>query len=106
MAIVPSAFVHQAKLDEDVRHAIARLPRKDVVHVAYNLGTDSTGEPAIFFRIVLTDAASHEAGLADVTGRVATIISDAVHPYEWGVTPYFSFRSKTEQDQRADPEWA
>ena len=79
----------------------------EVVRVKYSLGTDSSGEPSIFFRIVLSDAASREDGLADVTGRIATILFDEIRPYEnWGLLPYFSFRSKSEQAIRNDPEWA
>ena len=107
MPLVPTGFVNQAQLDRDVKKAVNRLEVRDVVRVHHNVGVDSTGEPAIYFRIVLTDAASREATLADVTGRVATTIFDALRPYEnWGLTPYFSFRSKSEQDQRHDPEWA
>jgi hypothetical protein len=29
-----------------------------------------------------------------------------MRPYEnWGLLPYFSFRSKSEQEKRNDPEW-
>lgn len=61
----------------------------------------------MFFRIVLSDAASREDTLADVTGNIATILFDEIRPYEnWGLIPYFSFRSKSEQAKRNEPEWA
>jgi len=106
MAMVPTGFVHQAQLVSEIAKAIRKLG-KEAVRVNYSLGTDSTGESAIFFRIVLTDAASREDKLADVTGRIATILFDEIRPYEnWGLLPYFSFRSKSEQERRNDPEWA
>jgi hypothetical protein len=106
MAMVPTGFVHQTQLANEIAKAIRKLP-KEVVRVNYNLGTDSTGEPAIFFRIVLNDAASREDHLAQVTDRIAMILFDGVRPHEnWGLLPYFSFRSKSEQDERNDPEWA
>ena len=56
---------------------------------------------------VLNDAASREDHLAQVTDRIAMILFDGVRPHEnWGLLPYFSFRSKSEQDERNDPEWA
>jgi hypothetical protein len=48
--MVPTGFVHQTQLANEIAKAIRKLP-KEVVRVNYNLGTDSTGEPAIFFRI-------------------------------------------------------
>jgi len=106
MAMVPTGFVHQTQLAKEIADAIPKLG-KDAVRVRYSIGSDSTGEPSIFFRIVLTDAASREQRLAEVTDRITTILFDEIRPYEdWGLLPYFSFRSKSEQDQRNDPEWA
>jgi len=104
---VPTAFVNQAQLATIVNAAILSLNPQEVVHVAYSIGSDSTDDPAIFFRIVLTDVASREDRLADVTGRVASSLFDSIRPIEiWGLTPYFSFRSFSEQKIRNDPEWS
>jgi hypothetical protein len=104
--MVPTGLVHQSQLDNEIAKALRKLG-KETVRVNYSLGTDSTGEPSIFFRIVLTDAASREEKLAEVTGRIETIIFDEIRPHEnWGLLPYFSFRSKSEQEKRNDPEWA
>jgi hypothetical protein len=74
---------------------------------AHSIGPDSIDDPAMFFRIVLSDAASREGRLADVTGRVASTLFNAIRPIEnWGSTPYFSFRSFLEQRIRNDPEWS
>src|SRR5215470_7006053 len=105
MPTVPVGFVHQAQLDHQITKAVRKLG-KDVVRVNYSLGADSTGEPSIFFRIVLTDTASRENELGKVTGRIATILFDELRPHEnWGLLPYFTFRSKSEQQTRDDPEW-
>jgi hypothetical protein len=106
MNMVPTGFVHQTQLANEIAKAIRKLG-KDAVRVNFSLGADSTGEPSIFFRIVLTDAASREDKLAEVTGRMATILFDEIRPQEnWGLLPYFTFRSKSEQEKRSDPEWA
>jgi len=106
MPTVPAGFVHQTQLANQIAKAVRKLG-KDAVRVNYSLGADSTGEPSIFFRIVLTDAASREDKLAEVTGRIAAALFDELRPHEnWGLLPYFSFRSKSEQDLRNDPEWA
>ena len=94
-------------LDREVEKAVAKLSRMEVVRVRHSVGVDSTGEPAIFFRIVLTDSASKADVLAEITARVSATLFDEVRPHEnWGLIPYFSFRSKSEQDKRNEPEWA
>jgi hypothetical protein len=106
MPIVPSGFVNQTQLANEVNRAIRKLG-KDVVRARYSIGTDWSGDPAIYFRIVLTDAASREDTLADVAGRIRKILFEEIRPYEnWGVIPYFSFRSKSEQATRSEPEWS
>ena len=62
--MVPTGIVHQTRLADEVGKAIRKLG-KGIVRVNYSMGTDSTGESSIFFRIVLTDAASREDKLAD-----------------------------------------
>ncbi len=103
----PPGFVNQAQLAQSVNDAIRSLNPWEVVRVAYSIGNDSTDDPAIFFRIVLTDAASREDRLADVTERVESTLSGSIRPIEnWGLTPYFSFRSFSEQSSRNDPAWS
>ena len=59
-----------------------------------------------FFRILLSDPYIREDTIADLTRRIKTILSDAVRPMEdWGLRPYFNFRSKSEQERRRDPDW-
>jgi hypothetical protein len=84
----PTGFVNQAKLRQDVDAAIQSLSPEEVVHVAYLIGDDSTDEPSIFFRIVLTDAVSIEDRLGDVSWRVETTLLNSVRPIEnWDLTP-------------------
>lgn len=78
----------------------------EVAHVAYSIGPDSTGEPSIFFRILLADPYVREDTLVDLTRRIATDLLNVVRPLEdWSLRPYFNFRSKSEQDRRRDPDW-
>lgn len=104
--VVPRGFVHQSELAADVERAKGKLG-PDVVRLRHSISDDASGEPAIYFRIVLSDAASREATLAEVTGQIAATLFDDLKPYEnWGLTPYFSFRSQSEQAKRNDPEWS
>ena len=56
MPMVPTGLVHQTQLANEIARAVRKLG-KDAVGVNYSLGTDSTGDASIFFRIVLTDVA-------------------------------------------------
>jgi hypothetical protein len=103
--MVPTGSVQKTQLDSAIAKAIRKLG-KETVRVNYSFGTDSTGEPSIFFRIILTDAASREDKLAEVTSRISRVLFDEIRPQEnWGLLSYFSFRSKSEQEKRNDPEW-
>ena len=106
MALSPSGIVNQTQLAESVRIAVAKLDKGEVRSVRYSIGADSSGETTIFFRILLSDYASQESRLGDVTSRVATILFDEIRPYEnWGILPDFSFRSESEQVKHYDPAW-
>jgi hypothetical protein len=105
--IVSSGIVNQAQLAQGIGDAVLRLNPQEVVRVAYSIGHDSTEDLSIFFRIVLTDEASREDRLAAVAGRVESGLIASIRPVEnWGLTPYFSFRSISEQRTRNDPEWS
>jgi hypothetical protein len=102
---VPNGYVNQAQLGDIIAQA-ARHLGPEVVHVAYSLAPDSTGEPSLFFRILLADAYIREDTITDLTGRIATALFDAIRPIEnWGLRPYFNFRNKSEQERRRDPDW-
>ncbi len=105
MVQVPTGYVNQAQLGELIAQAAEHLG-PEAVHVAYSLAPDSTGEASLFFRIPLSDAYIREDTIADLTGRIATTLFDAIRPIEnWGLRPYFNFRSQSEQDRRRDPDW-
>jgi hypothetical protein len=97
MPMVPAGFVHQGQLDAEIKSAVGKLG-PEAVHVTYTVGEDSTGEPSIFFRVVLADAATREDTLTEVTGRIVTTLVDQLRPIEnWGLHPYFNFRSQSAQ---------
>ncbi|MBI4909287.1 MAG: hypothetical protein HY820_37055 [Acidobacteria bacterium] len=100
MAIVPGGLVHQAQLAADVEQA-KRKVGPEAVDVLYRLDVDSTGEPSIFFRIILADWATAEEHLTEVTSRIAATLRDEIRPYEnWGLQPYFNYGSEGEWRKR------
>ena len=106
MATHTSGIIHQAHLAEAVERATANLDPSEVRLVRYSIGTDSTGEITIFFRILLSDDASQEERLGDITTRVEAILFDEIKPFDnWGILPDFSFRSESEQHNHYDAAW-
>jgi hypothetical protein len=100
------AFIHQSQF----KAAIARAKKHvapDVVSIIPTLGNDWSGEPAVFFMVILSDAASRRDQLLSVTDRVSKTIVGEVEPLdEWGVLPYFNFRSQSEQANLNQPNLA
>jgi hypothetical protein len=106
MATHTSGIVHQAQLAEAVERARAKLDPSEVRLVRYNIGTDSTGEITIFFRVLLSDYASQEERLGDIATRIEAIIFDEIKSFDnWGILPDFSFRSESEQRDHYDASW-
>ena len=94
---VPTAFAQQAQFQSAVNRAAQQL-RPHVVDLTFTLGNDWSGEPAVFFMIVLSNAASGRDQLLRVTNQVSNSVVQIVQPLEqWGVFPYFNFRSEAEQ---------
>ena len=100
-------FVNEAQVDKAITKFVPQLGR-DVVRVRYEISTDWTGEPAIFFRVVLTDqAAASEDRRWKVTTRIRAALRDKLKPFErWGLYPFINFRSKSEQDSMKEKSWS
>jgi len=103
--MVPAVFINQREVETAVLRAMDVLAQK-VVRIRYELGSDWTGDPAIFFRIVLTDAAASEPRLNNIANHVSLVLTREVRPEEHGLNAYFNFRSESEQAQLNEPAWA
>lgn len=100
---VPAAFAHQARFQSAVARAAQSLA-PHVVGIVPTLGNDWSGEPAVFFMVILADSASRRDQLLNISNRVEQAIVQQVQPLEqWGVLPYFNFRSQSEQAKLSQP---
>ena len=84
---------------------IARELAPDVVRIRFNVAQDWSEHPAIYFRVVLSDEASREGRLADVTGRVSGKLFDELGLAALEHIPYFRYRSRSEQAKLQDKAW-
>lgn len=105
MPIAPSLSVYQSRITPAVERAVRALA-PNVVRIRYSLSEDWSGEPAIFFRIVLSDDASREARLREIAPAVSSAVLQEVNPEELGLQYYFNFRSVSEQAELKEESWA
>jgi hypothetical protein len=105
VAIVPKVFIDRNEVDVAVQRAAVALAHA-VVRIRYDFGSDWTGDPSIFFRIVLTDEAAKTPKLNDIANTITLTLMREVKPDEHGLNSYFNFRSAAEQAQLKEPAWA
>ena len=104
MPIVPRLYIQPSELEGAILRAKLKL-QGDVKSIRYSLDPDWSGDPSIFFRVVLTDGASQPAHLRQISQRVALTLMDEVRTDDFGIHAYFDFRSESEQRMLRDPDW-
>ena len=100
----PRIYIGPEQIEPGVRIAVEALA-PDVVRVRFSLDEDWTGDPSVFFRIVLSDEAVKEAVRGKTIRRIRDKIRNEVRPDELGLNAYFNFRSFSEEEEEPDPEW-
>ena len=93
------------RIERTIRQTVSALGG-DVVRIMYRLRDDSYGEPAVFFQVLLSDAAGKRENLRGVTEQVNQLL----HAQDFigsngAVSAYVNFRTVSEQDKLQDPEW-
>lgn len=71
----------------------------------YTFAEDVQGNISLFFRIVISDAASTPSKLRETTQRIIARVLHDIKAEELGLQTYFNFRSKSEQAMLRDPVW-
>lgn len=100
---VAKALTQQSRFQAAVARAAQRLA-PHVVSIIPTLGNDWSGEEAVFFMVILADASSQRDQLLNISNQVSQAIVQEVQPLEqWGVLPYFNFRSQSEQAKLDQP---
>ncbi len=77
----------------------------DVIRIMYAFAEDVQGNVSLFFRIVISDAASAPAKLRETTQRIIARVLTEIKAEELGLQAYFNFRSRSEQAVLRDPSW-
>jgi hypothetical protein len=102
--IVPRGLVDQGKIRVGAQRA-ERALAPDVIRIMYSFAEDVQGNSSLFFRIVISDAASTPAKLRETTQRIISKVLHEIRAEELGLQTYFNFRNKSEQAMLRDPFW-
>ena len=101
---VQETVANRLQLDDVVREA-AKALGPEVVRMKHYVGVDTSGDLAVYFRIVLADWAVEPGVFGDIIVSIQSTLFKLVRPYEdWGLGAYISFRSESEQG--SNREWA
>jgi hypothetical protein len=103
MRIVIDPYLSQQHVADAVARA-EKLLAPDVVRIRWNFEDDWTGDPSIFFRVVLADKAAGQR-LRKTVDRVEETVLREVNPRELGLQRYFNFRTLSEQKQVNEKSW-
>ena len=100
-------LINPNQLAPKVETAIRKLKRsKDIVSIAFSFDNDWSGDPAVYFRIVLSDQAAREENLMKVSQRIENKLIEELGFYtSWPILPYFSYRSASEYREVHDHGW-
>ena len=91
----------QEQVDE-----IARDLAPDVVRIRFQADSDWSGDPALHFKIILSDDAIRSDRLPEVRERVrARLFDDLGLSWSSGRIPYFRFRAESEQSKIREASW-
>jgi hypothetical protein len=80
----------------------------EVVRIRHTFSRDWYGDPAIYFRIIITDEAFHRYAISELTGKIRDALTNDLALYESEYSlyiPYFNFRTVAEQEEAKEPQW-
>lgn len=94
---LPRGLTQSSELSERLDGLAQSLP--GVLDLRYSVEDDWSGDPGIFFSITLSDEAADRAVLGQTSRRIRDLITERIDPMsQWGLIPYFYFRSQSEQE--------
>ena len=103
---LPKGILEREKLDAAIAE-VKPLLGKEVVRLNYAIEENWSGQPSIYFRVLLTDRASKPPGLYKVTKRIESIIEQHIDPFNsWDLIPYYHYRNQSEQKMLKEATWA
>ena len=112
VAVLRTQQIDAKEIEAALDRAVTGLA-PEVVYIRYSLEDDWSGDPAIYFRVLLSNDAipdkrhwnAYKEALSKLTKRIRTKVLDEVKPDDWGLLSYFRFRTVSEQEKLNNPDW-
>ena len=102
--MTPTVIVDRKALDAAVSE-VGQSLAPDVTRIRYEVAEDWSGDPAIFFRVVLSDSASRRDYLGQIASMVASRLAERLDFDSMGLRAYHNFRSVSEQAGIREEAW-
>jgi phosphoglycolate phosphatase-like HAD superfamily hydrolase len=101
-------LAEERAIESKIRDIVETVQRQnpDIVRARFQFEEDWTGQPALYIRITLRDAATRPSRLAAVTSAIREELRSALRNSEIEGTPSVRFRSQSETLDMPDPKWA
>jgi hypothetical protein len=103
--MLPPGVLRESEIKAAVEE-VERLLYPKVKYIRYKLDRDWSGDWGIFFQVLLSDEANELGELHEITARVRRLLSERIDFPLFGIFPYHSFRTESEQKLLVDPAWA
>ena len=112
-------YVDENVIQGEIAKGVKKIEKKfkpDVVYIRHNIGENWMGDPAVYFRVLLSNAVAerfvsaaikHEEGAGDRLEAVRNAVKTQIDPLgKWGLYPFVNFRSVSEQAYLKDEDWS
>jgi hypothetical protein len=104
MPFIPAEVRKQTEIAAAVAE-VERLSAPDVAYIRFNISEDWSGDPAVYFRVMLSDEAAKNR-LLEVAELVRSRLADSLDFESMGLRAYPHFRTQSEQAVLRSKDWA
>jgi len=99
----PSIIAPESKVNAAITDVLKQL-YPDVQRIFFNFGPDWSGDPAVFFRIIISDEAARMR-LRETMAKVVGMLESILNLETMGLHVYHNVRSESEQAALGEESW-
>ena len=98
----PSGIVPESKVNAAITDVYRQM--QDVRRIRFDIGTDWSGDDAVFFRILISDEAARTR-LRETMAKVVGLLESILNLETMGFHVYHNVRSESEQAALREKSW-